>query len=309
MARTHLIVDTDPGMDDAVALLTAFGSPDQIDIRMITTVGGNVPLAMCTSNALRICELAGRRDVPVHDGCPKALLRPSNAVFHVHGNNGLGNTTLPEPTMVARLGHAVPAMIEAIRNASEPVTIAALAPMTNIAVALTMAPDIVANIREIVAMGGSFSGGNITPYASYNFHSDPHATHIVFNSGAPVVMVGLEITRQLKPDPIWLSALGQASAPAARFVSELWRDSPLCFNDASVVLHILAPGLFKDEAMHVESEINDPVRIGETRRIEGTPNVRVATAIDRTAAFARVNAALRNDRDLNLQADTPSRRA
>jgi purine nucleosidase len=294
MVRTHLIVDTDPGMDDAVALLTAFGSPEQVDVRMITTVGGNVPLAMCTSNALRICELAGRRNVPIHEGCPKALLRPNNAVFHVHGNNGLGNTRLPDPTLTARPGHAVPAMIEAIRAAAEPVTIAALAPMTNIAVALTMAPDIAANIREIVAMGGSFSGGNITPYASYNFHSDPHATHIVFNSGAPVVMVGLEITRQLKPDPTWLAALGKAAAPAARFVSELWRDSPLCFNDASVVLHILEPDLFKDEAMRVEIETNDPVRIGETRRSEGAPNVRVATAIDRNAAFEKINAALRN---------------
>lgn len=294
MARTHLIVDTDPGMDDAVALLTAFGSPEQVDVRMITTVGGNVPLAMCTSNALRICELAGRRDVAIHEGCPKALLRPGNAVFHVHGNNGLGNTRLPEPTMAARPGHAVPAMIEAIRNASEAVTIAALAPMTNIAVALTMAPDIVRNIREIVAMGGSFSGGNITPYASYNFHSDPHAAHIVLNCGAPVVMVGLEITRQLKPDPTWLAALGQSAAPAARFVSELWRGSPLCFNDASVVLHILEPGLFEDQAMHVEIETNDPVRIGETRRIDGAPNVRVATAIDRNAGFERIDAALRN---------------
>jgi purine nucleosidase len=294
MARRLLIIDTDPGMDDAVALLTAFGSPDEVDVRMITTVGGNVPLAMCTSNALRICELAGRRDVPVHEGCPKALLRPSNAVFHVHGNNGLGNTSLPEPTMAARPGHAVPAMIEAIRTASEPVTIAALAPMTNIGVALTMAPDIATNIREIVAMGGSFSGGNITPYASYNFHSDPHATHIVFNSGAPFVMVGLEITRQLKPDPTWLAGLGQAAAPAARFVSELWHGSPLCFNDASVVLHILEPRLFRDEAMHVEIETTDPVRIGETRRIEGTPNVRVATAIDGNAAFELINSALRS---------------
>jgi purine nucleosidase len=301
MAKTHLIIDTDPGMDDAVALLTAFGSPDQIDVRMIATVGGNVPVSMCTSNALRVCELAERRDVPVHEGCPKALLRPSNAVFHVHGSNGLGKASLPEPTMAAARGHAVPAMIEAIRRSSEKVTIAGLAPLTNIALALTMAPDITDNIHAIIAMGGSFHGGNITPYATYNFHSDPHAVHIVINSGAPVVMTSLEVARQLKPDPAWLADLGRTGAPAGRFVSELWHDSPLCFNDAAVILYILDSELFQCENIRVEIETNDEVRMGQIRRIQGEPNVCFASAVDRDSAFKRIESVLRNPMPATLR--------
>ena len=302
MARTRLIIDTDPGMDDAVALLTAFGSPDETDVRMITTVGGNVPVSLCTANALRLCELANRRDVKVHEGCPKALLQPSNAVFHIHGNSGLGNASLPEPTLAAARGHAVPAIIEAIRNSTEKVTIAGLAPLTNIALALTMAPDISENIQAIVAMGGSFHGGNITPYATYNFHSDPHAVHIVLNCGAPVVMMSLEVAQQLRPDPAWLANLAGADRPTGQFVSELWRGSPLCFNDASVILYILDPALFQCEDIRVEIEMNDVVRLGQIRRMQGEHNVRFASAVDREGAFRRIDAALRYSRSADSDA-------
>lgn len=294
MVRKRLIIDTDPGMDDAVALLIAFGHPEQIDVRMISTVGGNVPVSMCTNNALRICELADRTDVPVYEGCPKALLRPNNAVFNVHGTSGLGKASLPEPTIAAATGHAVPAIIDTIRNSSEKVTVAGIAPLTNIALALTMAPEIAKNIDEIVIMGGSFSSGNITPYATYNFHSDPHATSIVLNCGARVVMSSLEVARQLKPDPQWLAELGNCDATTGRFVSELWRDSPLGFNDTGVMLHILDQGLFDYEDVRVEIEMSDSVRLGQTRRIEGTPNVRFASAINRDAAFRRIDMILRN---------------
>jgi len=287
-----LIIDTDPGMDDAVAILTAFGSPDFVDVKMITTVGGNVSLDMCTGNALRLCEFAGQQDIPVHEGCRKAILQPSNAVFHIHGETGLGPVTLPVPSMEPAGSLGVFALIDAIRNSPEKVTLAALAPMTNIALALIIAPDISDNIDQIVAMGGSFSGGNITPHASYNFHSDPHATHIVFNSGAPVVMVGLEITRQIKPSQEWLEELGNSGAKFAGFVAELWRDSPLCFNDPCVMLHIIEPDLFTYEDLCVTVETDNIEQIGQTRRGEGPTNVRVATDIDVAGAFKRLKTAL-----------------
>ncbi len=292
MPPRPLIIDTDPGMDDAVAIMTAFGAPDIVDIRMITTVGGNVSLSMSTGNALRLCEFAGRRDIPVHEGCRKAILQPSNAVPHIHGETGLGPVTLPEPSIGPAKGMGVTALIDAIRRSQDKVTIAAIAPMTNIALALALAPDIADNIEQIVAMGGSFSGGNITPYASYNFHSDPHAARIVFDCGAPVVMVGLEITRQMKPEPDWLDRLGRSASRRAQFVSELWRDSPLCFNDPCVMLHIIDPDLFTYEDMSIAIETDAVEHIGETRRSDGPVNARVATDIDVSAAFRVLEKAL-----------------
>lgn len=288
----RLIIDTDPGMDDAVAILTAFNEGDDLEVGMITTVGGNVPLTLCTQNALRLCALMGRTDIPVHEGCPKAILRPCNAVFHIHGENGLGAAQLPAPTRREEPTHAVPAMIEFIRRSPGKVTVAALAPPTNIALALTMAPDIVSNIDSIVVMGGSFSGGNITPYASYNFHSDPHAARILFESGAPLVMVGLDVTRQIKPSPEWLAELEGRGSKAGRFVAEMWRGSSLGFNDACVILQILDPSLFGYERLHVDIEIADAERIGQTTRAEGPANAEAALSVDRERAFRRLAEAL-----------------
>jgi purine nucleosidase len=292
VAARPLIIDTDPGKDDAVAILAALGAREFLDVILMTTVAGNVSLAQTTANALRLCELKGRTDIPVHAGCPRALLQPGNIVRNIHGDDGLGGATLPAPKGRPADGHAVPAIIATIRNASEPVTIAALAPVTNIALALVMAPDIVDNIAEIAVMGGSFSGGNITPFASYNLHSDPHAARIVFTCGAPVTMAGLDATRKTMPTPEWLADLRATNSPAAKVVADLWDNPTLCFNDACVTAHILRPEIFRSDRRCVEIEINDPVRIGETRVAAGEPSTTALLDVDRDAFFALIRDAL-----------------
>jgi purine nucleosidase len=292
MAARPLIIDTDPGKDDAVAILAALGATEVVNVILMTTVAGNVSLAQTTANALRLCEIKGRTDIPVHAGCPRALLQPGNIVRHIHGDDGLGGANLPPPKARPAEGHAVPAIIAAIRNAPEPVTIAALAPVTNIALALVMAPDIVDNIAEIAVMGGSFSGGNITPYASYNLHSDPHAARIVFSCGAAVTMVGLDVTRKTMPAQEWLAELRATNRPAATVVADLWDNPTLCFNDACVTAHILRPDVFRSAKRCVEIEINDPVRIGETRVGTGEARTTALLDVDREAFFALIHDAL-----------------
>ncbi len=285
MAPRPLIIDTDPGKDDAVAILSALGVPDALDVQMMTAAQGNVALEKTAANILRLCELAGRVDIAVHAGCPRPILQPSNAAPHVHGDDGLGGAGLPMPAMALSQGHAVPAIVDAIRTSSRPVTIAGLAPLTNIAMALVMAPDIVGNIERIAVMGGSFSGGNITPFASYNLHSDPHAARIVFECGAPVTMVGLDVTRKTMPSPQWLAALRATGSAAGVFVADLWSNPTLCFNDACVIGYLLEPSLFRVERTPVEIEINDPVEIGRTRRSPSGRPVDTVMDVDVPAFF------------------------
>jgi purine nucleosidase len=292
VAARPLIIDTDPGKDDAVAILAALGARESVDVILMTTVAGNVSLAQTTANALRLCQVKGRTDIPVHAGCPRALLQPHNIVTGIHGDDGLDGATLPAPKSGPANGHAVPAIIAAIRTSSEPVTIAALAPVTNIALALVMAPDIVDNIAEIAIMGGSFSGGNITPYASYNLHSDPHAARIVFSCGAAVTMVGLDVTRKTMPTLEWLADLRATNKPAARVVADLWDNPTLCFNDACVTAHILRPEIFRGDNRCIEIEINDPVRIGETRVVPGEARTTALLDVDREAFFTLIYDAL-----------------
>lgn len=163
-----VIFDTDPGQDDAVAMLTALASPDELDILGIVTVAGNIPLSLTTKNALKLLELAGRPEIPVHAGCERPMLRPLVTAEHVHGQTGLDGPDLPEPTLTAREGHGVDFLIETIRaHPAGTIRLMALGPLTNLGVAFTKAPDIAARLKDIVLMGGGcFEGGNITPAAS-----------------------------------------------------------------------------------------------------------------------------------------------
>ncbi|MGE4247690.1 MAG: nucleoside hydrolase, partial [Parvibaculaceae bacterium] len=280
MAPRPLIIDTDPGKDDAVAILLALAAPDVFDIRLMSAAAGNVELSHTAGNIIRLCEVAGRGDIPVHAGCPRPLLQTLKTVPHIHGEDGLGGANLPPPHRLPSDVHAAPAIIEAIRKAPEPIWVACIGPLTNLGLALVMAPDIAERIGEIVVMGGSFTTGNITPYASFNIYSDPHAARIVFECGAPVTMVGLEVTRRTMPSPEWCERLRSTGTPSARVVADLWRDPTSFMNDACVIAYMMQPEIIPTEPVRVEIEICDPVEMGRTRLLDGPANVRAARNID-----------------------------
>ena len=276
-----LIIDTDPGKDDAVAILLALAAVESFDVRMLSTVGGNVALEHTEANARRLCEAVGRTDLAVHAGCPGPLLQKLTSVPEIHGVDGLAGAGLPAPRMRRAEGHAVLAIIETIRRSPQPVTLACIAPLTNLAVALVMEPQIVSNIAEIAVMGGTFGRGNITPYASFNIYSDPHAASIVFGCGAPVTMVGLEITRQTMPSPGWCAQLHSAGTQSARIVAGLWANPTAFMNDACVIAYLLRPDLFTTEDRRVHIELSAGERLGATvPDVAAGSRIKVVTSID-----------------------------
>ena len=195
-----IIIDTDPGQDDAVAILLALASPE-LQVLAITAVAGNVPLALTTRNARILLELAGRQDIPVYAGAIRPLVRPLVTAENVHGKTGLDGPDLPEPTMALAPGDAVDFIIRTLRERpAGTVTLCPLGPLTNIALALVRAPDIGPRIAEIVLMGdGCFEGGNITPSAEFNIFVDPHAAEVVFKSGVPITMMPVSYTHLTLP--------------------------------------------------------------------------------------------------------------
>ena len=192
--KQKLIIDTDPGQDDAVAMLLAFASPE-LDVLGITTVAGNVPLALTQENARKICDLAGCTDMPVFAGADRPLARSLVTAEHVHGSTGLDGPVLPPPATPLQDGHAVDFLIDTIRSEeSGSVTVAPIGPLTNIAMALRKAPDIAERIGRIVMMGGGyFEGGNITPAAEFNIYVDPQAAAEMFTAGIPITMMPLDV--------------------------------------------------------------------------------------------------------------------
>jgi len=198
MSARKIIIDTDPGQDDAVAILLALASPDEIEVLGLTAVAGNVPLHLTAKNARIVCELAGRPDVAVFAGCDAPLTRKLVTAEHVHGKTGLDGPVLPDPTMPLAEGHAVDFIIETLRRApAGTVTLCPLGPLTNIATAFQKAPDIVERVQEIVLMGGAyFEVGNITPAAEFNIYVDPEAAEVVMKSGTNITIMPLDVTHK-----------------------------------------------------------------------------------------------------------------
>ena len=272
-----IIIDTDPGQDDAAAILLAFGSRQELDVLGITTVAGNVPLALTSRNARIVCELCNRRDVKVFAGADAPIKRKLVTAEHVHGKTGLDGPELPEPTMPLQPGHAVDFIIETLRNEPEgAVTLCTLGPLTNIALAFQKAPDIVGRVRELVMMGGGFfEGGNITPAAEFNIYVDPEAADVVFRSGVPIVMMPLDVTHQLltrKDRVARIAAIGSAPAKAMvemleffeRFDIEKYGSDGGPLHDPTVVAYLLKPELFKGRDCNVEIEITSELTVGMT---------------------------------------------
>jgi purine nucleosidase len=252
--RRSIIIDTDPGVDDAIAILLALGSPE-LELLGIATVLGNVSVTLASDNALRICELAGRPDIPVFAGCARPLAGQPIAAEPSHGSNGLGGVTLPEPTMALSAGHAVDWLVDTLMHrAPGTVTIAALGPLTNLARGMAEEPRIVQRIGGIVAMGGAFGTGNCPGGAEFNFYADPHAAHRVLASGRPVTLVPLDLTHQAIATRARMAALAAIAPPVGPVVAgmlQYYGDAALPFgmaggalHDACVIAYLLRPDLF-----------------------------------------------------------------
>ena len=299
-----IIIDTDPGQDDAVAILLALASPEDLEVLGITAVAGNVPLALTAKNARKVCEVAGRPDVKVYAGCDRPLAHTLVTAEHVHGKTGLDGPDLPEPEMPLQQGHAVDFLIDTLR--AEPagtVTLCPLGPLTNIATALQKAPDIAGRVREIVLMGGAyFQVGNITPAAEFNIYVDPEAAEIVFKSGIPIVVMPLDVTHKALVTAPRNEAFRNLGTEPGRIVAE-WTDfferfdkekygsagAPL--HDPTVIAYLLKPDLFRGRHINVEIETGSALTRGMTvadwwRVTDRAPNALFMGDIDADGFFA-----------------------
>ena len=270
-----IIIDTDPGQDDAVAILLALASPE-LEVLGITAVAGNVPLPLTASNARKVCELAGRTDVPVLAGCDRPMARAPVTAEHVHGKTGLDGHDLPDPTMPLGEAHAVDWMVETLRREPDrSVTLCPLGPLTNVATALERAPDIAAKLARIVLMGGAyFEVGNITPAAEFNIYVDPEAAKIVFASGVPLTVVPLDcthkaLTTRARNDAF--RAAGRVGTVVAgwtgffeRFDKEKYGSEGAPLHDPCVVAWLLRPDLFSGREVNVEIEVESELTRGMT---------------------------------------------
>ena len=274
MAR-KIIIDTDPGQDDAVAILMALGSPEELDVQGIVTVAGNVPLSRTTYNARQILELAQRTDVPLYAGCARPIRRRLATAEHVHGATGLDGPSLPPPTVKVREQHGVLFLIDALRAADAgELSLVTLGPLTNVAMAMVLAPDIAARIAEIVMIFGSFSeGGNITPAADFNNYVDPEASDVVLNSGVKITMVPMDVTHQCLSTKARLQAFreignscGVATCQMLTFSQQFdirkygWDGAPL--HDPCAIAYLLAPELFGGRHVNVCVETGDGLTAG-----------------------------------------------
>ena len=273
---TRIILDTDPGQDDAVAILLALASPE-IQVLGIVAVAGNVPLHLTEVNARKICELAGRTDIKVFAGASRPLVRKLVTAEYVHGKTGLDGPDLPDPTMPLQAQFGVDFIIDTLRNEpANTVTLCPLGPLTNIALALIKAPDIAARIQKIVLMGGGcFEGGNVTPAAEFNIYVDPHAAAIVFGSGVPIVVMPLDMTHKALTTKVRVERFRQGGSPVMEAVA-LWIDyferfdenkygtdgGPL--HDPTVVAWLIKPQLFSGRDCNVEIETASELTMGMT---------------------------------------------
>lgn len=275
--RRKIIIDTDPGQDDAVAILLALSSPEEIDLLAVTTVAGNVPLWRTTENALKVLELGGGTEVPVYSGCARPMRRQPVTAEHVHGETGLNGVELRTPKRSAEPIHAVDYLVDTLRK-HDPgeITLCVLGPITNIAMALIKAPDIAAKIGEIIWMAGAyFEVGNITPTAEFNVYVDPEAADVVLKSGVKLTLVPLDVTHRALCTREHLTRFqglgnnsGKAVADMLQFSERfdlakyLWLGAPL--HDPCVIAYLLKPDLFSGRHINVVIELNGEFTTGMT---------------------------------------------
>ncbi|MGW6688733.1 nucleoside hydrolase [Streptomyces sp. NPDC054961] len=302
-----IIMDCDPGHDDALAIMLAAGDP-AVDLLAITTVAGNQTLAKTTLNARRVCTVAGITDVPIAAGCAKPLVQELNVAADVHGASGLDGPLFPEPTVGVVPEHAVDLMYRLLTGHPEPVTLVPTAPLTNIALLLTRHPDAATRIREIVLMGGSAERGNRTPAAEFNVQTDPEAADIVFRSGVPVTMCGLNVTHQALATPEVVTRFERLGTDLGRICAELltffastyrtlWGFQAPPLHDPVAVARVIDPGIVHCVDANVVVELNGRYTRGATvvdlHRYTGRPvNAQVALRLETGPFWDRLLAAV-----------------
>jgi purine nucleosidase len=310
MPARKIIIDTDPGQDDAFAILMALGAPEELEVLALIAAAGNTPLAVTSHNARQLLELAGRPDIAVFSGCPRPMVRELTTAEYVHGDGGLDGSDLPPPTIPLQAEHAVPWLIRTVMEAPEgEITVCVLGPMTNLATAMVMEPRIAGRLREVVLMGGGFfEGGNITPAAEFNIFVDPHAAHVVFTSGVKLTMVPIDCTYKARMTPQWLErlrGLGTRTASQAYGMAHFYQkygntkfgtdDYPL--HDPCVIGYLLAPHLFGGRDCYVTIETASPQTLGMTvvdwwGVTKRKPNCTVLRDLDNPAFYERMLACI-----------------
>jgi inosine-uridine nucleoside N-ribohydrolase len=270
----RVIIDTDPGVDDAFALLLAMRSPE-LKIEGLTPVAGNVPLELTLPNALRMVEIAGRTDIPVAPGAKVPLVRRLVTAAYAHGENGLGGAVFPEPKTKPIDEPAAQFIRRIVRKYPREVTLITLGPLTNVAMALNLDPELAGMIRGLTMMGGSLSGGNITPSAEFNIYVDPEAARIVFQSGIPIVMVGLDVTRKTSLTDEHVRQLEAAQTPVSLAAAKIGRNAidhnrsegflvGPNMHDSLAVASFLDPSILKWAEYYVDVETTGELTAGET---------------------------------------------
>ena len=289
---TPVIIDCDPGHDDAMAILLALASPE-LEVVAVTTVAGNASLEKVTTNALKVLDVAGRADIPVAAGAERALLHPARTADEVHGETGLDGPELPPPSRDPEPIHAVELLAQKLRE--QPLTLIPTAPLTNIALLLALHPELHERIERIVLMGGAWGIGNVTPSAEFNIWCDPEAAYRVFTSSIDTTLVGLDVTHRAMLSAARAEALRE-KGPAGAVVADLhafYRRFPLegyghddtPVHDALAVAHVADPSLLTLERLNVEVDITQGPGRGRTvvdqrQRLGREPNAHVAMDVD-----------------------------
>ena len=299
MSPTPIILDVDPGHDDAVAIMLACGAPE-IELLGVTTVAGNVPLEKTTRNALRVLSLVGRPDVPVAAGAAAPLVRPLRTAEDIHGESGLEGPEIPDASFGVAERGATELIADAVSGSPEPVTLVPVGPLTNVALFLREHPELKERIARISLMGGSIGLGNTTPAAEFNVYVDPEAAREVFNSGLPITMSGLDVTHKAGAGPAQrerLRSLGRVGLVAAELLEYFAAtyegvfgfDAPP-LHDAVAVAAVLEPALLETRPMRVDVECESELTRGETvcdfYGVTGKPpNAEVGVGLDREGFF------------------------
>ena len=276
MTPRPIVIDCDPGQDDALMLMLALASPE-LDILGITAVAGNVPLALTQRNARLICELAGRPEARVHAGCERPLARELVTAEYVHGKSGIDGIDIREPALPLQSQHAVAFLVDTLDAAAAgSITLVATGPLTNLATAFVERPAIVGKVAEIVLMGGGFrEGGNTTPAAEFNIHVDPDAAHIVFECGRPITVMSLDVTHQALTTPARLRRIADIGTPVAaaahamlefydRHDVEKYGSDGGPLHDPCTIAFLLRPELFAGKRVHVAVETRSELTMGAT---------------------------------------------